>query len=144
MYVSPWLNTVAAAQMFFIERIFVFFMTLFLQKMGIILSASKTQCHSRLSKPILKILSLYRKNISGKQLSLPICSKFVSRLLHAPKFQIFSTKLNMMVKITKLSQLLYEKDALIILQENTYAGVSFLIKLHAYRLKKEFITGVFL
>ena len=70
--------------------------------MGIILSASKTQCHSRLSKPILKILSLYRKNISGKQLSLPICSKFVSRLLHAPKFQIFSTKLNMMVKVVKL------------------------------------------
>ena len=30
MYVSPWLNTVASVQMFFIERIFVFFMTLFL------------------------------------------------------------------------------------------------------------------
>ena len=41
MYVSLWLNTVRAVQMFFIERIFVFFMILFLKKMGIILSASK-------------------------------------------------------------------------------------------------------
>ena len=31
----------AAVQMFFIERIFVFFMTLFLKKMGIVLSARK-------------------------------------------------------------------------------------------------------
>ena len=42
MYVSLWLNTVAAAQMFFIERFFVvFFMIIFLKKMGIIISASK-------------------------------------------------------------------------------------------------------
>ena len=63
MYVTLWLNTAAAVQMFFIERIFVFFMTLFLKKMGLILSASKPQFHSRLSKPILEILSIYRKNI---------------------------------------------------------------------------------
>ena len=55
MYMSLWLNTVAAVQMLFIERVFVFFMTLFLKKMGIILSASKPHCHSRLSKLILKI-----------------------------------------------------------------------------------------
>ena len=42
MYLLPWLNTVAAVQMFFIERIFVFFMTLFLKQMGII-SARKPQ-----------------------------------------------------------------------------------------------------
>ena len=60
MCVSLLLNTVAAFQIFFIERIFVFFMT-FLKKMGIILRASKPQCHSRLSKPILRILSIYRK-----------------------------------------------------------------------------------
>ena len=42
MYVSIWLNTIKAVQMFLTERrIFVFFFTLFLKKMGIILSASK-------------------------------------------------------------------------------------------------------
>ena len=66
MYVSLWLNTMAAVQMLFIERIFVLFMTLFLKKMGIILCVSKPQCHSRLSKLILKILSIYRKKIFRK------------------------------------------------------------------------------
>ena len=102
MYASLWLNIVAAVQMFLIECIFAFFMTSFLKKMGIILSASKPQCHSRLSKPILEIISIYRKYILGKQLSLAICSKYVFRLLHAPKFQIFSTKLNLMVRVVKL------------------------------------------
>ena len=97
-----WLNTVEAVQMFFIEHIFVFFMALFLRKMKTILSASKHQCHSRLSRPILKTLYIYRKNILEKQLSLAICSKYVFRLLYAPKFQIFSIKLNMMVKVAKL------------------------------------------
>ena len=36
-----WLNTVAAVQIFFIECIFVSFMTLFLKKIGGIVSASK-------------------------------------------------------------------------------------------------------
>ena len=67
MFVLLWLNTVAAVQMFFIERIFVFFMTLFLRKMVIILGATKPHCHSRLSKRILKILSIYRKNNFPKQ-----------------------------------------------------------------------------
>ena len=66
MYVSLWLNAVAAVQMFFIERIFVFFMTLFLKKMGTILSASKLHCHPKLSKPILKILSIYKNIFLGK------------------------------------------------------------------------------
>ena len=92
----------AAVQMFFVESIFVFFMTLYLKKIWLILSAHKPHCHSRLSIPILKILSIYRKNILGKQLSQAICSKYVFRLLCAPKFQIFSAKLNMMVKVTKL------------------------------------------
>ena len=67
-----------------------------------ILSASKRHCHSRLSKPILKILPIYRKNVLGEQLSKALCSKYVFRLLHAPKFQVFSTKLNMMMKVVKL------------------------------------------
>ena len=102
MHVSLWLNTVAAVQMFFIKHIFVFSMILFLKKMEIILKANKAQCHSRPSESIFKILSIYRKNILGKQLSLATSSKYVSRLLHAPNFQIFSTKLNMMVKVFKL------------------------------------------
>ena len=72
-----------------------------LKKMGIIISGSNPHCHLRLSKPILKILSVYRKNILGKQLSQAICTKYVFRLLHAPKFQVFSTKLNVMVKAVK-------------------------------------------
>ena len=74
--------------MIFVERILVFFMTLFLKKMKI-LSVSKTHCDFRLLKSILKILIIYRKNILGKQLSQVICSKYVFRLFHAPKFQIF-------------------------------------------------------
>ena len=87
---------------FLLSLVFVFFMTLFLKKMGIILSASKPGCHSRLSKPVLKILSIHRKNIFGKQLSLAICSKYVFGLLHAPTFQMFSKKFNMVVKVAKL------------------------------------------
>ena len=101
MYVSLWRNTVAAIQVFFIERIFVFIMTLIWKKMGIILSASKPNCHSRLTKPVLKILSIYRKNILGKQLPQAMCSKYIFRLLHARESQIFSTKLNM-VEVVKL------------------------------------------
>ena len=95
-----WLNTVTAVQMFFIERIFVFFITLFLKNMRI-LSANKPHCHSRLNKPTFKILLIYRINVLEKQLSHAICSKYliIFRLLQAPKIQIFSTKLNMIVKV---------------------------------------------
>ena len=98
-----WLNTVAAVQMFFIERIFVFFITLFLKNMRI-LSANQPHCHCRLSKPTFKILLIYRINVLEKQLSHAICSKYliIFRLLEAPKIQIFSTKLNMIVKVVKL------------------------------------------
>ena len=89
-------------QMFFIKRILFFFMTLFLTKIGIIFSASKPHHHSRPSKRILKIQSIYRKNTLGKQLSQAICSRYLFRLLHTTKFQIFSTKLNLMVKVVKL------------------------------------------
>ena len=102
MYVLLWLNTAAAVQMFFI---FVFFVKLSFKKMGIILRVSKPHCHSTLSEPVLKILPIYRKKNLGKQLSLAICSKYVFRLLHAPKFQIFSTKLNVMVRSHVTQQL---------------------------------------
>ena len=96
-------------------------MTLFLKKIGIILSASKPHFYSRLSDPILKIQSIYRENILGKQLSQARCFKYVFRLLHVPKFQIFSTKISWS-KLPNCSQVFYEKAALI-LQGNTYAGV---------------------
>ena len=79
MYLLLWLNTVGAVQMFFIERIFVFFMTLFLKKMGIIISASKCHCHSRLSKPILKIESIegvFQENNFPKQYALNTFSDY--------------------------------------------------------------------
>ena len=49
MHVLLWLNAVAAVQVLFIESIFVFFMTLFLKKMGMS-RASKPHYHSRLPK----------------------------------------------------------------------------------------------
>ena len=66
MYMPLRLNTVKAVEMFFIERIFIFFMLLFLKKMGIILSAIKSYCHSKLSKPVVKIQSIYIKKIFWK------------------------------------------------------------------------------
>ena len=50
----------------------------------------------------MKILSIHRKNILGKQLSQVTCSKYVFRLFHALKFQILSTKLNLMIKVVGL------------------------------------------
>ena len=100
---------------------------------------------SRLSKPILKILSIYRKNILGKQLSQAICSKYVFRLPYATKFQAFSTKLNMMVKVVKLFTGVLWKSCYDEFYRKTHPRKSlFLIKFHAYRLKKDFCTGVFL
>ena len=79
MYVFHWVNKVAALEMFFIERFFVFFKILLLKKiitmiiiiiiiiiiiMIVIIIARKPHCHSRLSKPILKILSISIKKIS--------------------------------------------------------------------------------
>ena len=155
----------------------MFFMTLFLKKMGIILSASKPQRPSKFSKPILKILSIQRKNILGKKLSPAICSKYVFRLRHAKKLQIFSTKLNMMVQVVKLftgvlrercsdsfiGKHLYKnpfydggpyhvETSQLICRANQRPGFYMmgtsvtkeLIKFHAYRLKKDSCTDVFL
>ena len=92
MYVLHCLNTVVAIiQMFFTESMFIFFMT-FLKKMWRL----SAHCHSRVNQPILKILLIYRKISLGKQLSQAL---YVFKLLHAPKFQIFSTKL---VKVVKM------------------------------------------
>ena len=104
LFVSPWLNTVAGYSNVFLLSVFFdwFFMTLFLKKMRIILNPSKPHYHSRLRKPILKIESISRKNIVGKQLFQAICSRYVFRLLHATKFETFSTKLNLKVKVVKL------------------------------------------
>ena len=99
--------------MFYTERIYVFFITLFSKKMEIILSASKPHWQSRLSKPILKILSIYRKNILGKMLFQAMYFKYVFRLLDALESQKFSSKLNMIVKVSNCSQVFYEKAALI-------------------------------
>ena len=97
MYASLWLNIVAAVQMFLIERIFAFFMTSFLKKMGIILSASKPQCHSRLSKPILEIISL---------------NTFSDCSMHQ-NFKYFLQNWIWWSKLSNCSQMFYEKDALI-------------------------------
>ena len=40
------------------------------------------------------------KNSLGKHLSQAICSKYVFWLFHAPKFQIFSTKLDALINFT--------------------------------------------
>ena len=45
--------------------------------MGIMFSVSRPHCHCRANKPILKIQSIHRKNILGKQLSQAICLKYV-------------------------------------------------------------------
>ena len=62
---------------FLLSVFFVFCVTLFLKRMEIILSASKLHYHFRLSKPILKIQSIYRKNILGKQFSQAISDCFM-------------------------------------------------------------------
>ena len=100
------------------------------------IKCKQTPCHSRPSKPILKILSIYRKNILGKQPSLAICSKYVFRLLHAPKSQISSTKLNMMVKVVKLFTVFYEKAALMNFTRKHLYGSLFFNKVSRIQAKK--------
>ena len=74
---------------FFIERMFVFFITLLLKKMGIL-------------NRFWKFYPFIEKKVLGKQLSKGLYSKYIFRLLHGPKFQIFFAELNMMVKVVKL------------------------------------------
>ena len=97
---------------------FGFVQDLILKKVEI-LSASKLHFHSRLPKKILKVLHIYKKNVLGKQLSQVICSKCVFRLLRAPKLQMFSIKLNIMVNVVRYIskseaclQVFYEKSVL--------------------------------
>ena len=108
------------------------------------ISASKPHCHSRLSKPLLKILSIYRKNILGKQLSRATCFKYVLRMPCAPKTQVFSTKLNMMIKVVKLFTGVLWKSCSDKLYRKHLRGSLFLKKFYAYRLKEDSCTGVFL
>ena len=105
--------------------------------MGIIISASNPQCHSRPSKPILKILSVYRKNILGKQLSQAISSKYVFRLPHAPKFQVFSIKSSMMVK------LFFKKAALMNFIEKRLRGSLFFNKVSRLQAKERLLCRCF-
>ena len=79
---------------------FCFLRYIILKQDGSNIKCEQTFCH--FGKPILKILSIYRKNILGKQLSQAICFKYVFRLPHALESLIFSSKLNMMVKVVKL------------------------------------------
>ena len=94
------LNTVAAVQMFLLS-VFLFFHNI-IKKDGNSNKCKQFPLSFQTRKSILKFLYIYRKNILGKQLSQSICSKYVFRLLHVPKFRVFSTKLNMMVQIVKL------------------------------------------
>ena len=137
MYVSPWLNAVAAVQMFFIVRIFVFFMALFLKKMRMILSASKLHYHSRLSKPILTI---YRKNNLGNY----ALNTFSDYFIHQT-FNIF-TKSNRMINVAKLFTGVrsMKKVALMNFIGKHLPGVSFVIKFYLYRLKRRLPHKCFL
>ena len=100
MYVSLWLNAVAAVQMLYIEHIFVFFMTSLL-KMEIILSARKPHYHSRLSKPNLKILSSYRKKNQGNKIPKQyVLNTFPDCLMTRISNNFFKIKYD--VKVVKL------------------------------------------
>ena len=111
--------------------------------MGII-SASNPHCHSWLSKPILKILSICRKIFLGKQLSQAVCSEYVFRLLHAPKFQVFSTKLNTMVKVVKLFTGVLWKSCSDEFYRKTFMRSLFLNNVLRLQAKERLLTRVFL
>ena len=74
----------------------------------------------------LKFYSLIEKIFWRNNLYQTICSKYVFRLLHAPKFQIFFTKLNIMVKIVKLFTVVLRKAILMIfIGKNLYRSLFF-------------------
>ena len=108
--------------------------------MGMIISTSKPYCHFSLSKQIFNMVSIYRENILGKQLSQAACSKYVSRLLHALKFQVFSTKLSIMVNC---SQAFYEKAALMNLIRKHLWGSLFLNKVSCIQAKERLLHRCF-
>ena len=88
---------------------------------------------------MLKILPIYRRNILRKQLCQVICFKYVFRLFHASKFQILSTKLNIMVKVVS-----YFSKSEATVHRCLWKSYSFSIKFYSYSPKKNFYTGVFL
>ena len=113
MFVSLWLNTVTSSSNVFYRAYFCFFMTLFLRKMGMILSARKPHYHSELSKPILKIQSICRKkyfrvNNFLKQYALDTFSDF---FMHQ-NFKYFLQNQISWSKLSNCSQAFYEQDAL--------------------------------
>ena len=140
MYVPSRLNTVRAVQMFFIERIFIFFMLLFSKKMGIILGAIKSYCHSKFSKPVVKILSIYRKKIFWKQ-TFPSNMLQITFQNFSPKFQIFSTKINVMVKVVKQFTAVCEKATQMNFIGKKLCRSLFSITFDTYRLKKDSCTA---
>ena len=75
-------------------------------------------------------------SILGKQLSQAMFSKYVFRLLHAPKSQISFTKLNMMVKVVKLFTVFYEKAALMNFTRKHLYGSLFFNKVSRIQAKK--------
>ena len=78
---------------------------------GILLSASKPHCCFRLSKPILEILTIYRKNILGKQLSL---SNMRSQIASCTKISniFYKIKYDGWPKLSNCSRKFYQKAAL--------------------------------
>ena len=138
MFVSLWLNTVTSCSNVFYRAYFCFFMTLFLRKMGMILSARKPHYHSELSKPILKIQSICRKkyfrvNNFLKQYALDTFSDFfctkISNIFYKIKFDGQSCQT---VHRRSMNKMLWW-----ILYEKTYARVSFFNKVSRPQAKEK-------
>ena len=115
---------------FFIERMFVFFITLLLKKMGIL-------------NRFWKFYPFIEKKVLGKQLSQGLYSKYIFRLLHGPKFQICFAELNMMVKVVKLFSGVLKAAPMNFIGKRLYRNLIF-SNVSTYKLKKDFCTGVFL
>ena len=106
------------------------------------LSSNKPRYYSRLPKPNLKIPLIYC-NILRKQLFQPTYAlTAVVVWLHTPKFQIFSTESNMMVKVVTYLPLTAVYSCL--LKKNAYSWVFFLLKFQAYIPPKKSTRDVFL
>ena len=104
--------------MLFVERLSVFFITLFLRRRNA--KFKKPHCHSRFPKPNLKILLI----------NWIILEKLF-------KFQIFCTESNMMLKwyLPKSEAAVHRFYSP--LQKNAYSWVSFLLTLWTYSVKNK-------
>ena len=109
------------------------------------LSSNKPHCHPRRLKPNSKIV-LINWNILEKHFSKQhhVLTKII-RLLHRPKFQIFSIESNIMVKVVRYlpKQKQPTTGAYSRLQKTAYSWVSFLPKLQAYILNKDSVRDFF-